>query len=309
MAGKGTGDGGGNATAVALTPNDEALQQAALAVVRQCMGGEGYKTDAEARAVCPALVAMLGEKSVGVRRNACAALAALAGCHGASKGCGGALMELKAPAAAAKCLADGAEARDGPLAANAAQAVAALANVVADGARALVEAGAPAAAAAIVAAAVAGGEWEATGDANEAAEMCAGAAMDAVCAIGAADGLAHHDALLDAGCAEAAVDMVVAMLGPAATMQALVALGMLMKHKRAQRAAFERNDGTLLPTLLAIRKAPGAGDAGALAAQLFSGLAQLEGGKERVAAALRADMKSTAAAEQDKAAKEDYTFV
>lgn len=130
MAGKGTGDGGGNATAVALTPNDEALQQAALAVVRQCMGGEGYKTDAEARAVCPALVAMLGEKSVGVRRNACAALAALAGCHGASKGCGGALMELKAPAAAAKCLADGAEARDGPLAANAAQAVAALANVV-----------------------------------------------------------------------------------------------------------------------------------------------------------------------------------
>lgn len=130
MAGKGTGDGGGNATAVALTPNDEALQQAALAVVRQCMGGEGYKADAEARAVCPALVAMLGEKSVGVRRNACAALAALAGCHGASKGCGGALMELKAPAAAAKCLADGAEARDGPLAANAAQAVAALANVV-----------------------------------------------------------------------------------------------------------------------------------------------------------------------------------
>ena len=92
----------------------------------------------------------------------------------------------------------------------------------ADGARALVEAGAPAAAAAIVAAAVAGGEWEATGDANEAAEMCAGAAMDAVCAIGAADGLAHHDALLDAGCAEAAVDMVVAMLGPAATMQGLV---------------------------------------------------------------------------------------
>ena len=88
-----------------------------------------------------------------------------------------------------------------------------------------------------------------------------------------------------------------------------VALGMLMKHKRAQRAAFERNDGALLPTLLAIRKAPGAGDAGALAAQLFSGLAQLEGGKERVAAALRADMKSTAAAEQDKAAKEDYTFV
>lgn len=84
---------------------------------------------------------------------------------------------------------------------------------------------------------------------------------------------------------------------------------MLMKHARAQRAAFERGGGNLLPTLLAIRKAPGAGDASALAAQLFAGLAQVEGGKERVAAALRADMAATAAAEEEKAANEDFTFV
>lgn len=276
MVSKGKDKGAGKGAMPEGVTKDETLQQAALAVVRQCMGGQGYKTDAEARAVCPALVGMLGERSIGVRRNACAALAALAGCHGAGKGCGGALVELGAPAAAAKCLADGGRARDGPLAANAAQAVAALANGVgaygepraartathacvrgangesvlttmprpaltrtrarlaarlgarahalrtAGAAKALVDAGAPAAAAATVKAAVAGGEWEAAGDAAEAAEMCAGAAMDAVCALGAADELAHHGALLEAGCAEAAVDMVVAMLGPAATMQALV---------------------------------------------------------------------------------------
>ena len=82
----------------------------------------GYGDDKAAAAVAPAVVAMLASPHPGVRRNGCAALAALAGAHGASPTLKAALLkDLKAPCRAVACLADGAAAKDTPLSTNAAQ--------------------------------------------------------------------------------------------------------------------------------------------------------------------------------------------
>lgn len=125
--------------------------------------------------------------------------------------------------------------------------------------------------------------------------------MDALCALAAADAQAHVGALLETHAAEAAVDACCAMLAPQTTLQSLVLLGMLARHGAAQRCCLEHRGGALLPTLLAIRRAPGAEAAAAIAAQLFAGLAQAPGAKERVAAALRADMEAAAADEAERA--------